>query len=99
MRQARAGDSSRYSSQAATAAPVVVEEVVHRPGLATYCCKGFWPERVRWVDASGARRTGKRRLARPEHLEWLAWRGMQGLTDLTFLYGVRRRGGRIVRSP
>jgi hypothetical protein len=90
----------RYCAETPTgSAPVVIRRVADRAACATYCCKGFWWERARFVDRTGAARVAKRRLGRRRHAEWLLWRGRQGLTDLTFLYRARRQGHRLVRVP
>ncbi len=90
----------RYSADTPTeSAPAVIRVVSDRARCTTCCRKGFWWERAGFIGRSAAARVAKRRLDQSRHAEWLAWRGMQGLTDLTFLHGVRRRGGRIVRSP
>jgi hypothetical protein len=81
-------------------AAVDIEEVedADRAYLATYCCKGFWWQRVRYVDQNRKPRIRKVRLSSRRHAEWLLWRGAQELNALTSLYGARREGKTLVRT-
>jgi hypothetical protein len=80
--------------------PVLTQPVNDPARQVSYCVKSYWPQRVRYLDGAGKKRTSPRRLDSALHVDWLAWRDQFPLADFLFLHGVRRSGGelRIPRS-
>jgi hypothetical protein len=92
----------RYCRETSTgSAPVVIHDVPpeDRARMVSYCCKGFWQERIHYTGRDGKRRSSKRRLNGRQHLAWLKWRGSHDLAELLFLYGARRYGSTILPAP
>ena len=75
--------------------PVLTKPVNDPARPVSYCVKSFWPQKVRYLDAAGEKRTSPRRLDNPLHVDWLAWRDRFSFADFLFLHGVRRYGGEL----
>ena len=54
--------------------PVLTQPVNDPARQVSYCVKSFWPQKVRYLDDAGKKRTSPRRLDNALHVEWLAWR-------------------------
>ncbi len=75
--------------------PVLKQPVNDPAKQVSYCVKSYWPQKVRYLDGAGKKRTSPRRLDNALHADWLAWRDQFPLTDFLFLHGVRRYGGEL----
>lgn len=64
----------------------------------SYCVKSFWPQKARYLDNAGKKRTPPRRLNNALHADWLVWRDRFSLADFLFLHRIRRYGGEL-RNP
>jgi hypothetical protein len=75
--------------------PVLTQPVNDPARQVSYCVKSYWPQKVRYLDGAGKKRTSSRRLDATLHADWLAWRDQFPLADFLFLHGVRRYGGEL----
>ncbi len=75
--------------------PVLTQPVNDPARQVSYCVKSYWPQKVRYLDGAGKKRTSPRRLDDALHAYWLAWRDQFPLADFLFLHGVRRYGGEL----
>jgi hypothetical protein len=87
-----------YPSDGRVYRPVLVQPAHDRAQQISYCVKGYWPQKVRYVDRFSQKRTRKLRLDEPLHVAWLLWRAQLLPTEITFLQGVRRYGCKLRRA-
>ncbi len=75
--------------------PVLTQPVNDPARQVSYCVKSYWPQKVRYLDDAGKKRTSRRRLDNGLHVDWLVWRDHFPLANFLFLHGVRRYGGEL----
>jgi hypothetical protein len=68
--------------------PVLTQPVNGPAKQVSYCVKSYWPQKVRYLDGAGKKRTSPRRLDNALHADWLAWRDQFPLADFLFLHRV-----------
>jgi hypothetical protein len=78
--------------------PMVVQPVINPARQISYLYKSYWPMKIRYVTASGEKRSTFRRIPEPYHTQYLIKLDQFDLLGFILLIGFRRYGNTLRRT-